>query len=248
MDDRFDMLLSSYSAQDGQGLEVLSHTAYGNDGLHFNLSINSDNYNGAVGLTTALYNASDHLPVVSVIRLPAKLSAASQLAFGTVITGATTEFPLAVSNIAPQPIGYTFSPSGSSPLTLPGDTLRYSLSPPTDFTAPPGTFAQAAGATATSQTIGMSTVTAGVKSGTLTLATNDPDTLSKNVLLSGTVLRHASPSLDSLAVLLTGTIDFGTQLQDAFADTTVRVFNLGHDGLQAQLVLNAGVISGGDGR
>ena len=102
MDDRFDMLLSSYSAQDGQGLEVLSHTAYGNDGLHFNLSINSDNYNGAVGLTTAtaLYNASDHLPVVSVIRLPAKLSAASQLAFGTVRTSCRDRSKRGTTNCA----------------------------------------------------------------------------------------------------------------------------------------------------
>ena len=250
LDDRLDMLLSAYSVQDGQGLEMLSHTAYGNDGLHFNVSVNSDNYNGAVGLTiaNALYNASDHLPVVTVIRLPAKLSAASQLAFGAVITGASAELPLAVSNIAPQPIGYTFSASGPSPLTLPGDTLRYSLNPPTDFTAPPGNFIQPAGATATNQAVGMSTAVVGVKSGTLTLATNDPDSLSKSVLLSGAVLRHASASLDSLAVLLAGTIDFGAQPQDAFADTTVRVFDQGYDGLQARLALNAGAISGGDGR
>jgi hypothetical protein len=250
MDDRFDMILSSTSVQDGQGLEMLSTAAYGNDGLHFNLSINSDNYNGAVGVTTAtaLYNSSDHLPVVAVIRLPAKLSAASQLAFGTVITGATAELPLAVSNIAPQPIGYTFSASGSSALTLPGDTLRYTLSPPTDFTAPAGNLIQPAGAVATDRTIGMSTASTGVKSGTLTFATNDPDSLSKSVLLSGTVVRHASASLDSLAVLLASTIDFGSRPQDAFADTAVRVFNQGHDGLQARLSLNAGVIDGGAGR
>lgn len=250
LDDRLDMLLSAYSVQDGQGLEMLSHTPYGNDGLHTNLSINSSNYNGAVGYTTAtaLWGASDHLPVVSVIRLPAKLSAASRLAFGTVITGATAELPLPVANIAPQPIGYTFSSSGSSPLTLPGDTLRYSLSPPTGFTAPAGSLIQLAGAAATDQTIGMNTASAGVKGGTLTFATNDPDTLSKNVLLSGAVLRHASASLDSLAVLLASTIDFGTRLQEAFADTTVRVFNPDYNGLQAQLALNAGVVSGGDGR
>jgi hypothetical protein len=250
MDDRFDMLLSSTSAQDGQGLELVSYAAYGNDGLHYNESINGSNYNGAVGVTTAtaLHDASDHLPVVSVIRLPAKLSAASRLAFGTVITGATAELPLAVSNIAPQPVGYTFSASGSSPLTLPGDTLRYSLSPPTDFTAPAGDLIQLAGAAATDQTIGMSTASTGVKSGTLTFATNDPDSLSKSVLLSGTVVRHAAASLDSLAVLLARTLDFGSQPQDAFADTTVRVFNQGYDGLQARLSLSAGVVGGGDGR
>jgi hypothetical protein len=249
MDDRFDMLLSAYSVQDGQGLEMLSLDAFGNDGSHYNVSINADNYNGAVGLTVAnaLYNASDHLPAVSVIRLPAKLSAASQLAFGTVIAGATAELPLSVSNIAPQPVGYTWSSSGASPLTLPGDTLRYSLSPPTDFTAPPGNLIQLAGALATDQTIGMSTASAGEKGGTLTVATNDPDTLSKSVLLSGKVLRHASASLNSLATVLADTLDFGEQLVGAFPDTSLGIFNLGCDGLQAQLAVNAGVISGGDG-
>ncbi len=248
MDDRFDLLLSSYSAQDGQGLEVVAYNTYGNDGAHFNTDINGGGFNNAVGYTiaTALKNASDHIPVVAVLRLPAKISAASQLVFGSVITGATAELPLAISNIAPQPVGYTVS--GSNPLTLPGDSLRYSLSPPIDFTAPPGDFAQPAGATATSQTIGMSTVTAGVKSGTLTLATNDPDTLSKSVLLSGKVLRHASASLDLLATVLADTLDFGERLPEAFQDTSLDVFNPGYDDLQAQLALNAGVITGGDGR
>ena len=248
LDDRFDWLMSSYSVQDAQGLDVAAYNTYGNDGAHYNNDINAGGYNYAVGYTiaTALHNSSDHIPVVAILRLPAKISAVSQLDFGTVITGATAEQALAISNIAPQPIGYTAS--GSYPLTLPGDSLRYSLSPPTDFTAPPGNFVQAAGAAAANRTIGMSTASAGVKSGTLALTTNDPDTLSKSVLLSGTVLRHASASLDSLAVLLAGTIDFGSQPQDAFADTTVRVFDQGYDGLQAQLALNAGVISGGDGR
>lgn len=247
LDDRFDWLMTSYSAQDGTGFDLAGYTTFGQDGAHYNNNINGGGFNYAVGydIATALKNTSDHIPVVAVLRLPAKISAASQLAFGTVITGATAEQALAVSNIAPQPIGYTTN--GSLPLTLPGDSLRYSLSPPTDFTAPPGDFVQVAGAAATDQSIGMSTASAGAKSGALTLATNDPDTLSKSVLLSGTVLRHASASLDSLAVALADTLDFGVQLQEAFADTTVRVFDQGYDALQARLSVNAGVISGGDG-
>ena len=215
LDDRFDWLMTSYSAQDATGFDLAGYTTFGQDGAHYNNDVNGGGFNYAVGYTvaTALKNTSDHLPVVAIVRLPAKISAASQLDFGPVITGATAEQALAVSNIAPQPIGYTVS--GSYPLTLPGDSLRYSLSPPTDFTAPPGNFVQPAGAVATSQTIGMSTASAGVKSGALTLATNDPDSLSKSVLLSGTVLRHAAASLDSLSVVLAGTLDFGARLTDS---------------------------------
>tara|TARA_B100000029_G_C17133500_1_gene799655 strand:- start:164 stop:688 length:525 start_codon:yes stop_codon:yes gene_type:complete len=60
MDDRFDQLLIS------EGINYIndSYVAYGNDGNHFNSSINSGN-NSAVSnnIANALYNASDHLPV-----------------------------------------------------------------------------------------------------------------------------------------------------------------------------------------
>jgi len=233
LDDRMDMLLSSYSVQDGQGLDVVSYYAYGNDGLHFNRSVNASFYNGAVGyaLATSLYNASDHLPVVSVIQLPAKIAAVSQLDFGTVIVGATAQQTVAVSNIAP----------------VPGDSLRYTMSAPAGFTAPGGSFAQAAGDPATLQSVTMNTSAAGTPSGTLVFATNDPDTLSKSTRLSGRVLRHAAASLDSLTVALADTVDFGDQLVDSFADTSVKVFDQGYDALQARLSLTAGAIAGGDG-
>src|SRR4029450_5854160 len=42
MDDRFDLLLGSYSLNDGQGLDVVpgGTYAYGNDGQHYNTDIN----------------------------------------------------------------------------------------------------------------------------------------------------------------------------------------------------------------
>lgn len=83
--------------QDGQGLEMVGHYTHGNDGLRFNRGINADNFNFAVrvGIATARHNVSDHLPVLCVLQLPAKISAASQLDFGTVITGAIAEQALA---------------------------------------------------------------------------------------------------------------------------------------------------------
>ena len=66
LDDRFDFIFSSYQLNNGSGLEYIDNTitSFGNDGLHFNLSIN-DGTNSAVSpeVADALYNASDHLPV-----------------------------------------------------------------------------------------------------------------------------------------------------------------------------------------
>lgn len=62
MDDRFDMLLLSPTL--AGAMEPGSYTAYGNDGMHFNDSINRLP-NGAVpdSVADALHYASDHLPV-----------------------------------------------------------------------------------------------------------------------------------------------------------------------------------------
>jgi len=66
LDDRFDFIFSSYQLNNGTGLEYIDDTitSFGNDGEHFNQSIN-DGTNSVVSpeVADALYNASDHLPV-----------------------------------------------------------------------------------------------------------------------------------------------------------------------------------------
>lgn len=66
MDDRFDMILFSQAISDTGGIEYVrnSNTAYGNDGQHYNDSINRPP-NTAVGQTiaNAIHYASDHIPV-----------------------------------------------------------------------------------------------------------------------------------------------------------------------------------------
>jgi endonuclease/exonuclease/phosphatase family metal-dependent hydrolase len=66
MDDRFDLILMSQDILNEGGITYLpgSYTVYGNDGNHFNDSINRPP-NTAVGQTiaNALHNASDHLPI-----------------------------------------------------------------------------------------------------------------------------------------------------------------------------------------
>lgn len=62
LDDRFDFILISQSLQDE--VLVTSYAAFGNDGSHFDQSINDgSNDSVSVEVANALYYASDHLPV-----------------------------------------------------------------------------------------------------------------------------------------------------------------------------------------
>lgn len=69
LDDRFDMILYSNGVKNNGGIKFISgsYTSYGNDGNHYNDSINKIP-NSAVTQTVAnaLHYASDHLPVYSV--------------------------------------------------------------------------------------------------------------------------------------------------------------------------------------
>ncbi len=62
LDDRFDLILISDPL--GDNVNVPSYTEYGNDGAHFNMSIN-EGTNSAVSseIADALFYGSDHLPV-----------------------------------------------------------------------------------------------------------------------------------------------------------------------------------------
>lgn len=68
MDDRFDMILYSNSVKNPGGIKFIpgTYTAFGNDGNHYNDSINQIP-NTAVSQTiaNALHYASDHLPVIA---------------------------------------------------------------------------------------------------------------------------------------------------------------------------------------
>jgi len=236
LDDRFDMLLPTYAMKDGQGLELITATykPVGNDGLHYNGNITDPpTIPEGAAYASALWNTSDHLPLRVDIQLPALIALApAPINFGTVIVGGPASQNLSVSNTA----------------TPPADALDYSLAAPAGFSAPGGGFSQAAGAAPTSQAIGMSTATSGVKGGTLDVASDDPDHPTSAVALSGTVLEHADASLDSLASVTVETLDFGTQAQGGFTPLLARVHDRGYHALRARLAVSAGTIAGGDGR
>jgi hypothetical protein len=231
LDDRFDLLLTSTSLQDGTGMDYVagSYTPFGNDGNHYNTDINAGS-NSAVSaaVANALHDVADHIPVMITLRLPAKYAAPSQLAFGDVIVGASPVQTLNVSNVAVSP----------------AVTLSYTLAASAGFTAPAGTFNALPGAAANAHTLGMVTSSPGDMAGTVTLASNDNDTTSKAVLVSGRVLAHATPSLDSLSQVLAGTLDLGDHTGGSFTDGAVRVFDQAYDALKARLVVGSAAITG----
>ncbi len=74
MDDRFDQILVSEKIMNGsERVEYIygSYTAVGQDGLHFNQSINGTPTNTSVpaNVLNALYNMSDHLPVTLDLKI-----------------------------------------------------------------------------------------------------------------------------------------------------------------------------------
>jgi hypothetical protein len=143
-----------------------------------------------------------------------------------VITGAAASQNLAVSNAA-----------------APADTLEYSYTAPAGFSAPAGPIALLAGG-ASSDAIGMSTATSGVKAGNLALDSNDLDVPAQTIALSGTVLDHAAASLESLAVVLADTLDFGNHSGGGFGALAARVHNAGYNALRARLALSGAAIGG----
>ena len=235
IDDRFDLILPTLNWNDGVGLELIpgTYVAVGNDGQHWNNSIqDAPTIPEGAAYASALHAAADHLPVRVDLRLPARASVpAAPIAFGTVIAGATASALLNVTNAAPAP----------------GEALTYSYTPPTGFTAPLGPQSAAAGVT-NQDAIALDTSAPGNKSGALAITSNSVEGAIPGVALSGTVLRHASASLDSLSVQASGSLDFGTQAAGEFEPMDVRVHNQAYDALQARLSLTGAGITGGAGR
>jgi len=235
MDDRYDFILVSYALDDGEGLSYVdgSYVTFGNDGLRLNLAINDPpNQVVSAEVADALHDASDHVPVYLEIQVPAKVEAATSLEFGTVIVGAPAPCEtLTVTNAA----------------SAPADELEYGLTAPAGFSAPTGSFILGSGQSF-DHAITMETASAGAKSGDLVIDSNDVDSPSWNVALSGTVLDHASPSLVESGIVLEDTLDFGAAAPGTHGSQMLPVYNEGYDDLQALLEVYDAEIVGGDGR
>lgn len=237
LDDRFDMFLPTYAWNDGNGYELLvpTYKPVGNDGQHYNLNMtDAPTIPEGAGYAAALVNAADHLPIRVDLRLPARGTVTPALAFGTVITG------------APAPSRDLTVSNANAPLDE-LDDLDYTLTAPIGFTLAGGPHSALEGV-ANVHAVSMLTTTPGLNSGDVFTLSDDADQPARATAVTGTVLRHAEMSLDSLLATDAATLDFGSALPGEHPTLTFRVHDRGFDALQAQLQLTSAVITGGAGR
>lgn len=109
MDDRFDLHLATAQLLDSEGFSMISGTyrAFGNDGQHYNVAISAGGNNYFVGesarsnsLAQALFDASDHVPVLVDYQVPAVMSATMTPIPSRVIQGAAVPVTVRVKNVA----------------------------------------------------------------------------------------------------------------------------------------------------
>lgn len=169
-----------------------SYRAWGNDGTSFNLALTTvetmsngatvNRENGMVGSLIAqamktMAGGGGHLAIVLNLRVPGKVDAPALIDFGSVEQGSTAQLSLNVTNVGD--IGMW---------TIPGiSDLSYSMGASGDVTAPAGPFAEPAGGSGNSHTITLDTSTTGLKTGTITIASNDPDQPTRLVSIIGEV-------------------------------------------------------------
>ncbi|MBL0870808.1 MAG: hypothetical protein IBJ18_09565 [Phycisphaerales bacterium] len=197
MDSRHDQILIAPTLRNGTGIEYIGSTTlayststwndpnhtyrvWGNDGTTYNAPIKTTG-NTQVGATIAqaLINSvqgNGHLPVFLDLRVPAKVWATPTINFGTVNVGAPASSTITVRNgdtlvSGSDPHFARFNRGNSSAF----ETLTYTLSASSGFTAPAGSFNRTAGASSSfqnSHTITMNTSTPGTKTGTITISSN----------------------------------------------------------------------------
>ena len=109
LDDRFDFQFLSPTLLDGDGVSLIDGTyrSLGNDGQHYNMSINTGNNSYFPGdtargntLADQLYLASDHLPLIADYQVPALLAWSMDPAADRIIVGASTSVDILIANEA----------------------------------------------------------------------------------------------------------------------------------------------------
>jgi endonuclease/exonuclease/phosphatase family metal-dependent hydrolase len=234
VDDRFDFQLSTAEVQDGDGFALIpgSYRTFGNDGVHYNLAINSGNnsyYPADIArsnqLADVLHDASDHMPVVADYQVPPIMQVTAPASFGTVIRNATGVIvPVAVSNIA-----NVVHPLGVEPLTanVVGSTGLTGSQAITGALAP----------ASTTVNLTVNTATAGAFNGTATVTTTVEGAQNATIVktITGTVLAPSNPSFSAKTnvTATTAGATFGTNT--GVQEIQVPVYNRGYTAAMARL-------------
>ena len=227
MDDRFDQHLVTAGLFDGSGFSIVDYRAFGNDGNHYNTSINAGNNtyypsqtSRSNALADALFDASDHIPVVVDYQYPALVSGLLQDELGIVIQGGVVYVDVLLSNIAPGAfvdtcpvfveglIGFFGDDSVQDVANFPGfDTI----------------------------TLLLDTTTIGDLSGTVQVVGLGEDMNSPLILSSNaTIIGSARPSFSDQNQLEALDLAYEIEVGDAPLELSFPVFNFEHSSLQAR--------------
>ncbi len=163
VDDRFDFQLVTGELLDGEGVDYLagSYRTFGNNGTHqLNGSITSGS--GAIpSVLSALEGASDHLPVVADYQVPASVGFVIDTPAPTYTLGQTVSLSLSVQNIA------------DVVAVVGADELDWVVSLSGDLSGG-GSGSLLADGSSAMLSLTLDTVTAGVRSGLVTISSPSP--------------------------------------------------------------------------
>ena len=233
LDDRFDFQFSSSAFHDGEGLSLLvgSYRSVGNDGNHYNTSINDgpNTYFPGDGprsddLADALYVASDHVPVMADYVLPGWAEATGPPGIGRLVQGGSWAMPVSIANMPPvivaegaQELQYTIEGSGAFSGSFSG-----SLAP----LAAPDVVA-----------LPVNTSIVGPLSGVWQVSSPDQGAggLGVDPLVTGLVVRRSVPSWSDSEIQPLIEVDGDAPAGDVLLVLDIPVHNLGYDDLQAML-------------
>ena len=237
MDDRFDFILPTAGLFDGTGLSAIANTcrSLGNDGDHYNLAINSgtntfypSNIARSNALATNLFNASDHIPVLLDMQVPAWNAASLGTVPARVVQNGSATAEVRVMNDAPgdfaigiDPLTYTVAGTGV-------------LSGSFNGTAP-------LSPAFTSVQVPISTTTVGLRTGTATVTSTKEAVQNPSIALpvSLRVLRRSNPSFSAASDANATTVSFTVEPGSGAVDTTLQVSNFGFDVDQATMDIDA---------
>jgi hypothetical protein len=210
MDDRFDFQLATSPMMDGEGLSYIgptapgtapahSYRAFGNGGNAFNGNINDpQNVSQPPAVLTALFNASDHLPVVADYQIPPRMEISVGAVRSRVIVGSAVPVNLTVTNTAPVSVA------------VGADELDYTVQGSGALTGGAAGIATATFA-GNSHALSLATASPGLAGGTVSVNSTSQAAQDANFAqgVSTTVLAHARPSFSAAEQQTTTTIDFG---------------------------------------
>jgi hypothetical protein len=234
VDDRFDFQFITTEFNDADGLSIIPNTCrtLGNDGLHYNLAINTGGNSYFPGqaarsntLATNLFNASDHMPVIADYQIPPVMQATAPSTFGPVIRGATgITVSVQVSNAAS-----VVTPLGVDALaaTVSGSGILSGSQSITAALAP----------SSTTVSLPVNTAVAGTFSGTATVSSSVEGT--QNALITrtvnGTVLAPSNPSWSPKSNQTARTVTASFGRDTGVQEIQVPLHNRGYTAAMARL-------------